>query len=415
VQAVQLVLEELMLRDLHLHPFQVLGYEGVIGMLWMVALAAPILAAVPGMDAGGVQENTLDTLLMMRNSRWLSASVAFYWVTVLGTNLFGVLVTATIGSVFRSVLLTTRTALVWIVDLGLFYSGLGGGVVGEALNRWSVLEAAGFVFLLVGTMVYALGSMYVEKAVEKAVLSAVETSFAAGALRSRGASPNPRSPSAEPGPGAAFAGVSSSNKLLVRQVSGLDSLLKDESTQYLLGRSPDLEAPAREFWQGYDGEAQSRTVVLEGLDSNRHLGSSSFVNPFIPRLPLGENSDVPDILGTSLETDGIEYISPAVTPVGSSPSRRTSIPGADVESAYSSFIRQGESRTTLLLNNVRATLRNDPSVRREPPPSPTGQVAEGSTQSPLSREQEQLLNSRSNRDGVSAGEEEQGCTFHMDG
>ena len=33
VQAVQLVLEELMLRDLHLHPFQVLGYEGIIGAL----------------------------------------------------------------------------------------------------------------------------------------------------------------------------------------------------------------------------------------------------------------------------------------------------------------------------------------------------------------------------------------------
>jgi hypothetical protein len=31
VQAVQLVLEELMLRDLRLHPFQVLGYEGIIG------------------------------------------------------------------------------------------------------------------------------------------------------------------------------------------------------------------------------------------------------------------------------------------------------------------------------------------------------------------------------------------------
>lgn len=31
VQALQLVLEELLLHDLHLHPFQVVGYEGVIG------------------------------------------------------------------------------------------------------------------------------------------------------------------------------------------------------------------------------------------------------------------------------------------------------------------------------------------------------------------------------------------------
>lgn len=50
-------------------------------------------------------------------------------------------VTATIGSVFRSVLLTTRTALVWLVDLILFYTGLGGGVVGEELNRFGLCRA----------------------------------------------------------------------------------------------------------------------------------------------------------------------------------------------------------------------------------------------------------------------------------
>lgn len=33
-------------------------------------------------------------------------------------------------------LLTARTALVWVVNLMLFYTGLGGGVVGESLNTW---------------------------------------------------------------------------------------------------------------------------------------------------------------------------------------------------------------------------------------------------------------------------------------
>mmetsp|Transcript_25022 Transcript_25022/g.62973 ORF Transcript_25022/g.62973 Transcript_25022/m.62973 type:complete len:435 (-) Transcript_25022:1767-3071(-) len=141
VQALQLVLEELLLHDLHLHPFQVVGYEGVIGMIWMTALAAPLLYFLPGMDAGGRMENTVDTIAMMANGPVLSSTVALYWVTVLGTNMYGVLVTATIGSVFRSVLLTTRTALVWLVDLILFYTGLGGGVVGEELNRFGLCRA----------------------------------------------------------------------------------------------------------------------------------------------------------------------------------------------------------------------------------------------------------------------------------
>jgi hypothetical protein len=40
--------------------------------------------------------------------------------TVVGTNLFGMMVTSYLGAVFRAVLLTTRTVIVWVVDLLLY-------------------------------------------------------------------------------------------------------------------------------------------------------------------------------------------------------------------------------------------------------------------------------------------------------
>jgi hypothetical protein len=45
--AVQLVLEEVLLSDVHLHPYELLGWEGVFGTAFMTA-ALPVLHVLPG-------------------------------------------------------------------------------------------------------------------------------------------------------------------------------------------------------------------------------------------------------------------------------------------------------------------------------------------------------------------------------
>ena len=57
----------------------------------MALLAGPLLFIIPGMDVGS-QENTVDTMLMLWNSPGLTVGTIIYWFTVLGTNMFGVLV-----------------------------------------------------------------------------------------------------------------------------------------------------------------------------------------------------------------------------------------------------------------------------------------------------------------------------------
>ena len=44
---------------------------------------------------------------------------------------------------FRTVLETTRTLFVWLVDLVLFYTPLGMGTLGESWSTYSLIQAAG--------------------------------------------------------------------------------------------------------------------------------------------------------------------------------------------------------------------------------------------------------------------------------
>jgi hypothetical protein len=62
--------------------------------------------------AGGREENTVDSLAMLWNSDALNAvNTLFFW-SVVGLNVFGLMVTQVLGSVFRAVMLTARTASV---------------------------------------------------------------------------------------------------------------------------------------------------------------------------------------------------------------------------------------------------------------------------------------------------------------
>ena len=70
------------------------------------------LATHEGSGAGGHEENTVDSLVMLWNDDLLnSVNLLFFW-SVVGLNVFGLLVTQVLGSVFRAVMLTARTASV---------------------------------------------------------------------------------------------------------------------------------------------------------------------------------------------------------------------------------------------------------------------------------------------------------------
>lgn len=156
VQAMQFVSEEMLLPKCRLTPYQVMGMEGTIAMIWScVALA--LFSVLPGGDTGGVAENLSDTLVQLRNDWPLALCCFGHFIGTAGLNTFGLRISLNLGSVFRAVLLSLRTLLVWAANLALFYGGVGDGNIGESWKPHSPLQLVGFLVLLLGTVLYSQG------------------------------------------------------------------------------------------------------------------------------------------------------------------------------------------------------------------------------------------------------------------
>jgi drug/metabolite transporter (DMT)-like permease len=157
VQAAQVTFEDYFMADLYIPPLKIVGYEGLFGSIAMVGVMLPLVQWLPGQDGQGVHEDTLDTLTMIRSTPVLMILLLTDMAALLAYNVSGMLVTGHLGAVFRTVLETTRTLAVWLVDLLLFYVGAGGGKLGERWTEWSLIQAAGFVVLVSGTVIYSKG------------------------------------------------------------------------------------------------------------------------------------------------------------------------------------------------------------------------------------------------------------------
>lgn len=159
VNSIQFVVEEKMLGDTSLEPLQVVGTEGIYGLVVTACVIMPIAASIPGDDVGHVYENTADSVLMLHN--WTLDSILFlYLLGLWGLNAIGMMVTKHLGGVFRAVSTNLQSLFVWLIDLGLFY-GVGTGF------GFPVGEAFGFVVLVSGTLTYAYGNSVQSAAISK--------------------------------------------------------------------------------------------------------------------------------------------------------------------------------------------------------------------------------------------------------
>lgn len=160
VQAAQVTFEDFFMADMAVPPLKIVGYEGLFGALAMIGIMLPMVQYLPGLDGQGIHEDTLDTLAMLRSSPVLVSFLAADMAALLAYNVSGMLVTGHLGAVFRTVLETTRTLAVWVVDLILYYamSGEEGGLhLGERWTQWSWIQLGGFAVLVAGTVVYSKG------------------------------------------------------------------------------------------------------------------------------------------------------------------------------------------------------------------------------------------------------------------
>jgi drug/metabolite transporter (DMT)-like permease len=157
VQAAQITFEDFFMADLNIPPLKIVGFEGLYGALAMGLILLPTVQRLPGVDGQGVHEDTVDTWHMILNNPTIARILLLDMVALLAYNVAGMCVTGHLGAVFRTVLETTRTLFVWLVDLILFYTPLGMGKLGESWSMFSWIQAAGFIVLVAGTVVYGKG------------------------------------------------------------------------------------------------------------------------------------------------------------------------------------------------------------------------------------------------------------------
>lgn len=151
VQSGQYVFEE-RIMDESCQPLVVVGMEGLWGFMFTTFIVYPIAYFVPGNDLGSY-ERFDDAWTMLQGNTGAQVVALLYVFVILGYNVFAVLVTYLLNSIWHAILDNFRPISVWGTDLLIFYVFTNGNF-GEAWTAWSWLQLGGMLLLLCGTAIY---------------------------------------------------------------------------------------------------------------------------------------------------------------------------------------------------------------------------------------------------------------------
>jgi len=132
--AVKIVMEERYFGKYPLEPLELVGYEGLFG----IVMTAAVLLALEHLR----MERTSEAWYMMQSSAWVSVPVCAAACTIALFNWAGGVITKYASAVARSTIDVSRTVIIWAVELMLLW------------NVFSAMQCAGFLILVCGTLTY---------------------------------------------------------------------------------------------------------------------------------------------------------------------------------------------------------------------------------------------------------------------
>merc|ERR1712048_991369 len=153
VQAAQVIAEEWLMKDVDLPSVQIIGFEGLWGILMMFLVVYPVLWLLPGSD-GGHAEDPVDTFVMLSNSGPLMCCVITYLISCGTFNITGIQVTAALSAVHRMMMDASRTMVIWAFGLYVHYGVDPNSKFGETWNNYSYMQLVGFFILVIGQAIY---------------------------------------------------------------------------------------------------------------------------------------------------------------------------------------------------------------------------------------------------------------------
>jgi len=152
VQAAQVIAEEWLMKDVDLPPMQIIGFEGMWGIILMIVIVYPLRYVLPGSDLGH-QEDPFDTAAMLYNSGMLQVCVLVYLFSCGTFNATGIAVTGALSAVHRMMLDASRTTVIWAFGL-TWHAYYPDSTFGEAWTAYSYMQLCGFCVLVLGQAIY---------------------------------------------------------------------------------------------------------------------------------------------------------------------------------------------------------------------------------------------------------------------
>ncbi|KAH7827582.1 putative Solute carrier family 35 member F6 [Monocercomonoides exilis] len=157
IQASQVVAEEGLLSSFSAAPLLVVGVEGFWGIILCCAVILPLCQIIPFRQPGSggplrPVEDSIDSLIKIKNSRKLQIIVVAYLFATLLLNWSGMVVTSQLRAIYRTVLDNLRSVVIWIVNLFVFY--FISTSFGEKWTHFSFLQLFGFISLVVSLFIY---------------------------------------------------------------------------------------------------------------------------------------------------------------------------------------------------------------------------------------------------------------------
>lgn len=156
VQALQFVFEEkvMNMEDAAAPPLLLIGMEGLWGTVLCLVVVYPLAYYLPGDDHGSY-EDPINTYHMVMASPTIQWAFLVYFFAIFAYNLFAVLVTYSLNSIWHAILDNFRPITVWGTDMFIYYALVSlKGEFGEPWTKYSWVQLLGMCVLLYGTAVY---------------------------------------------------------------------------------------------------------------------------------------------------------------------------------------------------------------------------------------------------------------------
>lgn len=149
ITAIQMTVEEKIIKKYDVPPLQGVGWEGVFGFSVLLVLLVPMyfipwhLPATQDFWQETTRfEDSIDALLQIFNSPLLLVATIGLIISIAFFNFAGLTVTQKMSATTRMVLDSVRTIFIWIISLSLGW------------QQFEPLQPVGYIILFVGTCIY---------------------------------------------------------------------------------------------------------------------------------------------------------------------------------------------------------------------------------------------------------------------